>query len=91
MVKVDKSFIRDMDEITNDRVLVQAIIAMADALGLQVVAEGVENECQISLLRQMGCRYGQGYYFSKPIPVNEFDLLKQNGIYLPSPKSSCLT
>ena len=91
VVKVDKSFIRDMDEETNDRVLVQAIIAMADALGLQVVAEGVENECQISLLRQMGCRYGQGYYFSKPIPVNEFDLLKQNGIYLPSPKSSCLT
>jgi len=91
VVKVDKSFIRDMDEETNDRVLVQAIIAMAEALGLQVVAEGVENECQISLLRQMGCRYGQGYYFSKPIPANEFDLLKQKGIYLPSPKSSCLT
>ncbi|HEU0219432.1 MAG TPA: EAL domain-containing protein [Gallionella sp.] len=91
VVKVDRSFIHDMNEETNDRVLVQAIIAMADALGLQVVAEGVENECQISLLRQMGCRYGQGYYFSKPIPVNEFDLLKQNGIHLPSPKSSCLT
>lgn len=82
VVKVDKSFIRDMNEETNDRVLVQAIIAMSHALGLQVVAEGIENECQIILLRQMGCRYGQGYYFSKPIPVNEFDLLKQKWIHL---------
>jgi len=90
VVKVDKSFIRDMNEENNDRVLVQAIIAMSHALGLQVVAEGVENECQISLLRQMGCRYGQGYYFSKPIPVNEFDLLKQKGIHLPSHKPNCL-
>jgi len=89
VVKVDKSFICDMNGKNNDQVLVQAIIAMSHALGLLVVAEGIENECQISLLRQMGCRYGQGYYFSKPIPANQFDLLNQKGIYLPPPKSGC--
>jgi len=89
VVKVDKSFIHDMNEETNDRLLVQAIVAMADALGLQVVAEGIENECQISLLRQMGCRYGQGYYFSRPIPADQFDLLHQKGIHLSPPKARC--
>lgn len=88
VVKVDKSFIAEMDEKANDRALVQAIIAMSHALGLQVVAEGVESEGQIALLRQMGCRYGQGYFFSRPIPANEFDLLKQSGIYPPAPNAS---
>lgn len=80
VVKIDRSFIRDMDEESNDRVLVQAITAMSHALGLRVVAEGVENECQIALLKQMGCNYGQGYYFSKPIPASDFDLLQQKWI-----------
>ncbi len=83
VVKVDKSFIHEMDEESNDRVLVQAIIAMSQALGLQVVAEGIENECQFALLRQMNCHYGQGYYFSKPVPAHEFDLLVSNGLYVP--------
>jgi len=83
VVKVDKSFIRDMNEENNDRVLVQAIIAMSQALGLQVVAEGVENECQFSLLREMHCHYGQGYYFSRPIPAHEFDLLAAKGLHVP--------
>lgn len=80
VLKIDRTFIRDMNEETNDRLLVQAITTMSHGLGLQVVAEGVENECQISLLKQMGCRYGQGYHFSKPVPIGDFDLLKRTGL-----------
>ncbi len=80
VVKIDKSFIRDMNEETNDRVLVKAITAMSQALGLEVVAEGIENEGQIALLKEIGCRYGQGYYFSKPVPVTDFERLEQRGL-----------
>jgi len=80
VVKIDKSFIRDMNEEINDRVLVQAISAMSKALGLQIVAEGIENEGQISFLKEIGCNYGQGYYFSKPVPASDFDRLEQNGL-----------
>ena len=83
VVKVDRSFIRDMDEQSSDRVLVQAIVAMAKALQMQVVAEGVENETQIAILKEMGCHYGQGYYFSKAVPARDFDLLKHEGLHLP--------
>jgi len=79
VVKIDKSFIRDMNEETNDRVLVQAICAMSKALGLQVVAEGIENEGQMIFLKEIGCDYGQGYYFSKPVPASDFDRLALNG------------
>lgn len=71
-VKVDKSFIRDMGINTSDRALVEAIVAMARSLGLKVVAEGVENLAQLELLRLMNCRYIQGYYFSRPLPIAEF-------------------
>jgi EAL domain-containing protein (putative c-di-GMP-specific phosphodiesterase class I) len=71
-VKIDKSFIRDMGEDSNDRALVNAIIMMAKSLGLNVVAEGVEDKQQLILLREMGCGYGQGYYFSRPVPAADF-------------------
>jgi len=83
VLKIDRSFIRDMNVEANDRLLVQAIATMSHGLGLQVVAEGVENEGQISLLRKMGCKYGQGYFFSKPVPISDFDLLKRSGLHLP--------
>ncbi|MDP2809598.1 MAG: EAL domain-containing protein [Rhodocyclaceae bacterium] len=71
-VKVDKSFVREMSEDSSDLALVNAVIAMARALGMTVVAEGVENAAQLALLRTMGCRYGQGYHFSKPVPAADF-------------------
>jgi len=74
-VKVDKSFVRDMGTDNSDRTLVEAIIAMARSLGLQVVAEGVENSAQLILLREMKCRRAQGYYFSRPVPEAEFGAL----------------
>jgi diguanylate cyclase (GGDEF)-like protein/PAS domain S-box-containing protein len=72
-VKVDRAFVRDMHNDASDRALVGAIVAMAKSLGMSVVAEGVETLEQLDLLRAMGCRYGQGYYFSKPVPVADFD------------------
>ena len=71
-VKVDKSFVHDMHHDAGDRALVEAVVAMAKSLGMSVVAEGVETVEQLDLLRAMGCRYGQGYYFSKPVPIEEF-------------------
>lgn len=71
-VKVDKSFVRDMSKDSSDLALVEAIVAMARSLGLNVVAEGVETMAQLELLRQMNCRSIQGYYFSKPVPIEQF-------------------
>ena len=71
-VKIDKSFIRDLHTDNSDRALVNAIITMARSLGLHVVAEGVEDEAQLILLREMGCGYGQGYYFARPLPAADF-------------------
>jgi EAL domain-containing protein (putative c-di-GMP-specific phosphodiesterase class I) len=71
-VKIDKSFIRDMSEDNSDRALVDAIVTMARSLGLNVVAEGIETQAQFDILRQMGCGYGQGYLFSRPVKGDEF-------------------
>lgn len=71
-VKIDKAFIRDMSEISSDRVMVEAVVMMADSLQLSVVAEGIENQSQLDILRRIGCAYGQGYHFSRPLPGEEF-------------------
>jgi diguanylate cyclase (GGDEF)-like protein len=67
--KVDRSFVRELPDAAGDVAIVTAVISMARALGLQVVAEGVENESQRELLARLGCDYGQGYWFGKPLPA----------------------
>lgn len=71
-LKVDKSFVQDMQEGNNEHTLVGAIIAMGDSLGLDIVAEGAELKSHVTALQRMGCQYVQGYYFSKPVPAEEF-------------------
>jgi len=71
-LKIDKSFVRDIATNASDRALVEAIIAMAKSLGIEVVAEGVEDAEHVRLLRGMGCRYAQGYFFSRPLPIDAF-------------------
>lgn len=71
-VKIDKSFVRDMERDSSDRSLVTAIIEMCRSLGLKVVAEGVENEAQLVILRELGCNYGQGYLFSPAVRGDDF-------------------
>ncbi|TCT19014.1 putative bifunctional diguanylate cyclase/phosphodiesterase [Thiobaca trueperi] len=72
-LKVDRSFVRDIDKDPSDRALVEAIVAMARSLSLEVVAEGVEEAEHVRLLHAMGCRYLQGFYFSPPVPLETFD------------------
>lgn len=71
-VKIDKSFVMEMNADNSDRTLVDAIITMAGSLGLKVVAEGIEEASQLALLREMGCGYGQGYFFSRPVAAADF-------------------
>jgi EAL domain-containing protein (putative c-di-GMP-specific phosphodiesterase class I) len=71
-VKVDRSFLLNWGDETNARALVQGTIRLIDGLGLRVVAEGVETEDQVQVLREAGCTRFQGYYFHKPLPMEEF-------------------
>jgi diguanylate cyclase (GGDEF)-like protein/PAS domain S-box-containing protein len=66
-IKIDRAFIKDLEESAEDRAIVAAIIALSDSLQLSVVAEGVETEGQFQLLREHGCTYAQGYLFSRPV------------------------
>lgn len=72
-LKIDKSFVRDIAEDTSDRAIIRTIIAMAQTLKLDVIAEGVETEIQRKLLIDYGCNHFQGYLFSKPQPIEQFD------------------
>ncbi|WP_372741770.1 EAL domain-containing protein [Neptunomonas sp.] len=74
-IKIDQSFVRNLQIGSNDHALCEAIIVMAHKLDMKVIAEGVETEQQRDLLIAAGCDYGQGYLFSKPVPVKEFTLL----------------
>jgi diguanylate cyclase (GGDEF)-like protein len=71
-LKIDRSFVRDMTESQNDRVIVSAVLSMARELGLQVVAEGVETIEQLDFLRDKGCPFVQGYYIGRPMPTANF-------------------
>ncbi|MGB5605401.1 MAG: EAL domain-containing protein, partial [Gammaproteobacteria bacterium] len=75
-VKIDKSFVREIPDNKEDTLIAQAVIAMAQSLGLSLVAEGVENNKQLEFLRQQDCTVVQGYLFSKPLSPADFtDLL----------------
>ncbi len=74
-LKVDRSFVSDMTSGTENREIVRTVIALATTLGLDTIAEGIETEEQLQLLRKLGCDYGQGYLFSRPIPKDQADLL----------------
>ena len=78
-IKIDRSFVQDITHDANDATIVETIISMARHMNLDVLAEGVETAGQLSFLKQMGCYAYQGYYFSQPLPAEEFEkILKEN-------------
>lgn len=79
MLKIDKSFIRDMREGAGNEI-VRAIIVLAQALGKEVVAEGVESSHQLESLMTLHCQYVQGYYFSRPVTADEAEPLLEQGL-----------
>jgi EAL domain-containing protein (putative c-di-GMP-specific phosphodiesterase class I) len=72
-LKIDQSFVRDITVDPEDKAIVAAIISMANSLGMHTIAEGVETADQLAFLRLQGCNEVQGYYFSKPLPVDQFE------------------
>jgi diguanylate cyclase (GGDEF)-like protein len=74
-LKIDCSFVRDILEDTSSRAIAQSIISLSQAMSLSVIAEGVETEEQRECLVQLGCHSFQGYLFSRPVPVEEFETL----------------
>jgi diguanylate cyclase (GGDEF)-like protein len=84
-IKIDRSFVSDICSNREDRALVAAMIAMASALGVKVIAEGIETHQQLEQLRALNCDYGQGYLFARPGPVAEAErLLCAGQIALPA-------
>ncbi len=74
-LKIDRSFIADIDDPESESFLAGAVVAIGQSLGLKVIAEGVETERQLAFLRQQWCDEIQGYYFSRPLPAEEFEKL----------------
>lgn len=70
-LKIDRAFIRDLDGGKENSAIVEAILSVAKTVGLNVVAEGIEEEEQLQVLKDLGCEKGQGYYFSKPTLASE--------------------
>jgi len=79
LLKIDRAFIKEMDRNSEDQTIVKAILAMAHALNIEVIAEGVERVEQLDLLKSFGCVLAQGFLFGKPVPAAEFNrLLAEN-------------
>lgn len=77
-LKIDRSFVQNIGSGLGDDAIVRAVIALAHGLDMKVVAEGVEEESQLAFLRDLGCNFVQGYYFSRPLPADEITKLLLN-------------
>ena len=77
-LKIDRSFVRSMEDGRQNGEIVRAILALSEAMNLSVVAEGIESVHQLHQLRILNCQYGQGYLFSHPLPATEIELLLEN-------------
>ena len=86
IIKVDQSFVRDIQTDAGDAAIVEAIISMAHHLGLTVIAEGVETDFELDFLDQRECGCYQGYYFSRPVPEEEFTRILKTEKNLPLTK-----
>ncbi|HSJ79416.1 MAG TPA: EAL domain-containing protein, partial [Erythrobacter sp.] len=78
-VKIDKSFVEDLGTSRNGHAVIRAITTLADALGMETLAEGVENAGQYDVLEREGCRHIQGYLFSRPVAASAIASLLADG------------
>jgi len=86
-LKIDQSFVAGLKRKTGDLAIVQAVAGLANALGMDITAEGIETDGQRRLLAQLRCDRGQGYYFSRPLPKEAMEALLQAGASFPGPRS----
>jgi diguanylate cyclase (GGDEF)-like protein/PAS domain S-box-containing protein len=87
-LKIDIAFVREVTSNPDDAAIVLAIISMAHSMKLEVIAEGVENDAQLAYLRRHGCDEMQGYYFSRPVPHEEFEQMLMKGKQLQAPQDA---
>jgi EAL domain-containing protein (putative c-di-GMP-specific phosphodiesterase class I) len=80
-LKVDQSFVRNIDTDAGDAAITRAVVALAHSFGLSVIAEGVETLAQRDYLTELGCELAQGYWFSKPLPPEQAALLLARGLH----------
>ncbi|MGP1570246.1 MAG: EAL domain-containing protein, partial [Eubacteriales bacterium] len=72
VIKLDRQFLLATDLENNNHKVMEAIVALSQQLGMEVICEGVETQEQVEILKNVGCKYAQGYYYSKPLPLDEF-------------------
>lgn len=70
-LKIDRSFVHSLGDAPATAAIVQSVTSIADALGLAVVAEGIETESQLAMIQELGCNFAQGFLFAKPLPADE--------------------
>ncbi|MEL6226345.1 MAG: EAL domain-containing protein [Pseudomonadota bacterium] len=81
-LKVDRSFIHDLESDENDRTITKTVVQLGENLGLKVIAEGVETDGQRAWLESMGCEEVQGYLYAKPMPSNQIEDYLENPVVL---------
>ena len=77
-LKIDKSFVMAMGSDEASRTIVMSVLAMAGTLNIDVVAEGIESDGTLVQLQETGCKFGQGFLFARPLPVDEIEALLAN-------------
>jgi EAL domain-containing protein (putative c-di-GMP-specific phosphodiesterase class I) len=87
ILKIDRSFVRDIEKAPGDATIAATIVAMARTLGLRVVAEGVEEESQLDVLRQLHCDFAQGYLFGAAVWPDRLRASLESGLLSPERKS----
>jgi EAL domain-containing protein (putative c-di-GMP-specific phosphodiesterase class I) len=90
VVKLDRSFVAPLlgGSARTTAAIVSGVVTMAEALGMTVVAEGIEDPAQVEELRALGCTYAQGFFFARPMPAAELDRLLRAGGHVPVPPAS---
>jgi diguanylate cyclase (GGDEF)-like protein/PAS domain S-box-containing protein len=83
-LKLDRLFVRGIESSERDAALIDAVISMARALGVHLVVEGIEQQGQLAALAALGCRWGQGFHFARPLPADELEALLRAGRNIPA-------